>query len=232
MVLLHGFGLSPRTYRKTAVELAERAGVLVAAPWLFAVDGPWSHERATAALVAMLDAHGWDRVSLVGHSFGGGLQLELAARHPGRVAELVFVDTLALTHSWGLAHEALRPTTFLRLASAPALASFARSAASHPLQLARAAWWGFVSDRDGHAQAVRQARIPAHVLWAERDTLLSRRDGRAFANTLGATFTVARAGAGRGPIDHDWMYRHPGLFVDHLCEVGLAVTDGRCAASS
>src|SRR5579875_2652366 len=39
VVLLHGFGLSPRTYRKTAVELAERAGVLVAAPWLFAVDG-------------------------------------------------------------------------------------------------------------------------------------------------------------------------------------------------
>jgi pimeloyl-ACP methyl ester carboxylesterase len=40
-------------------------------------------------LVAYLDARGIDRATVVGVSFGGVLALELAARHPGRVAAVV-----------------------------------------------------------------------------------------------------------------------------------------------
>jgi O-succinylbenzoic acid--CoA ligase len=50
---------------------------------------PVSIERHVADLVAVLDAAGVDRAVLFGHSFGANVTLELAARHPGRVASVV-----------------------------------------------------------------------------------------------------------------------------------------------
>ena len=67
------------------------------------------------------------------------------------------------------------------------------------------------------------AGLPCHVLWANRDTLLSRRDGSEFARDLGASFTVVDRPKGAGPVDHDWMYRYPALFVVALILTAAAV---------
>jgi hypothetical protein len=64
--------------------------------------------------------------------------------------------------------------------------------------------------------------IPAHVLWANRDSILSRSDGERFAQELDATFTVASAPDGRG-LDHDWMFQQPDIFFEHLLGLGLKV---------
>jgi hypothetical protein len=61
------------------------------------------------------------------------------------------------------------------------------------------------------------------VLWANRDSLLRRQDGQELARELHASFTVADA---PGYVDHDWMYRHPRLFVEHLDQLGLSVLGG------
>jgi lipase len=53
---------------------------------------PWDFDRHVADLVHMLDAHGIERAPIVGHSFGGRLGLELAARHPERLDVLVLLD--------------------------------------------------------------------------------------------------------------------------------------------
>jgi hypothetical protein len=63
--------------------------------------------------------------------------------------------------------------------------------------------------------------VPAYVLWANRDSVLSRSDGERFASELGAPFIVARSPEGR-PIDHDWMFQQPELFFEHLIGLGLA----------
>ena len=44
-----------------------------------------------------------------------------------------------------------------------------------------------------------------------------------FARELHASFTVVDA---PGYVDHDWMYRHPHLFVEHLNQLGLRVLSG------
>jgi hypothetical protein len=50
----------------------------------------------------------------------------------------------------------------------------------------------------------------------------------AFARRLDASFTVAERPAGYGPIDHDWMFDDPDLFVRHLEKLGLhALSSGR-----
>ena len=53
---------------------------------------PWNLGTQVADLVETLDASGADRVDVVGHSWGGRLALELAARRPERVARLVLLD--------------------------------------------------------------------------------------------------------------------------------------------
>ncbi|HEY3064336.1 MAG TPA: alpha/beta hydrolase [Methylomirabilota bacterium] len=53
----------------------------------------YSTKEFTADLVALLDAEGWDRVVLIGHSMGGHNALSFAAWHPERVQALVVVDS-------------------------------------------------------------------------------------------------------------------------------------------
>ncbi|HZU78805.1 MAG TPA: alpha/beta hydrolase, partial [Acidimicrobiales bacterium] len=174
-----------------------------------------------------LDALGLERITCIGHSFGGGLEVGFAGDHPERVEELVFSDTLAVSEEWGLADEALRhPLGLLQLATPQAASAFALSWALHPRQMVAAAWWGFRSRRHDHVEAIAEAGIPAHVLWANRDSILSQQDGRQFAKALGASFTVASSAEGR-PIDHDWMFQDPELFLEHLDALDLRALRGR-----
>ena len=55
-------------------------------------DPPWNLGAHVGDLVDTLDALHLQRVDVVGHSFGGRLGLELAARHPERVERLVLLD--------------------------------------------------------------------------------------------------------------------------------------------
>ena len=91
------------------------------------------------------------------------------------------------------------------------------------MQLVRAAWWGFTSDRSDDIEKLVAAGIPCHVLWAERDSILLRSDGQHFAHDLHATFTVVNRPPGYGRVDHDWMFDDPELFAAHLEELGLEV---------
>jgi pimeloyl-ACP methyl ester carboxylesterase len=219
IVVLHGFGMSPSTYRCTAELLAGKARVVI--PDLFAFKGPWRYNRVLDAFAATLDRLDFKRVTLIGHSFGGALELGFAAAFPDRVVELVFSDTLAVSREWRLADEAARhPFGLLRLATPLAAFSFARTCLEHPRQLAEAGWWAFGDGRDGDIEAVAAAGLRSHVLWANRDSILSREDGREFAQKLGASFTIAESPDGVA-IDHDWMFQQPDLFVGELQKLGL-----------
>ena len=55
-------------------------------------DGSWDFETHVADLVETTDALGIERTDWVGHSFGGRLVLELAARHPERIRRAVLLD--------------------------------------------------------------------------------------------------------------------------------------------
>jgi pimeloyl-ACP methyl ester carboxylesterase len=221
MLLLHGFGLSPRLYRRSAEALADRGRVRVVVPSLYDVEGPWSPESALVHLVATLDQLGLDRFTAVGHSFGGCFQVGLAAACPERLIELVFCDTLASTRQWRLARQALRPANFLLLATAGSAIDFVHTWLTHPSQLVQAAWHGFAGDHRPQVEVIARSGIRSHVLWAERDTLLHREDGQEFASAIGASFDVIAPRPGGKTVDHNWMYRCPQLFADRIEELNL-----------
>lgn len=219
VVLLHGYGLCPRTYLDTVERLAERTRVLAPA-WLD-TPGRWSYPAALDALEATLDAHRVRRATLVAHSFAGALAVGLAARNPNRMAAVVLSDSLALNPRAALVRKAPSWMLLYRLATRRAAVDFLRSCLTRPADLLRAGWWGFISDRSDEIAAVTEARLACHVLWSERDTLVRREDGRILAGELHADFTVVSDPDGRGPVDHDWVFRHPGLVVRVLDELGL-----------
>jgi pimeloyl-ACP methyl ester carboxylesterase len=219
IVLLHGYGMQPATYLPMARLLGNRARVVI--PDLLALPERWTFDHALDCLELTLAEIGVEQVSLLGHSFGGGLELGLVCRSPARIVECVFSDTLGVHRGLSLAREAVHPFGIVRMATAPAVSSFSRSWATHPLQLAAAALWAFRSDRLSEIQICAALGLPCHVLWAEQDTILSRKDGREFARRLHATFTVAKRPPGYGPIDHDWMFDDPELFAQHLSDLGL-----------
>lgn len=153
-----------------ARRLADRARVVI--PAILQLPERWTFEHAIDCLELTLADLEADQVSLLGHSFGGGLELGLAARLPERIAECVFSDTLGVTSELGLASEALaHPLGDLRLVTVPAMSAFLRSWATHPAQLASAALWAFSSNRERECDLVAKAGFPCHVLWAERDTI-------------------------------------------------------------
>lgn len=100
IVLLHGWGISAMPYRETLQLLAQSH--LVIAPDLPSFAGSSylgfleSYGRYAELIVAMLDRLGLDRVHLVGHSFGGGIAMTIAAVERHRVASLTLIDTTGI----------------------------------------------------------------------------------------------------------------------------------------
>jgi pimeloyl-ACP methyl ester carboxylesterase len=221
LVLLHGFAMKPETYLPLARILGTKARIII--PAIFELQGAWTFRRALAKVQATLDYLDIDKFSLLGHSFGGGLELGLACEIPERVVECVFGDTLGMEERFGLAEEATsHPLGLLHMATPPATKAFFESIIGHPVQMLAAAMWGFTSDREPYIRCVVANRIPCHVLWASRDSLLARSDGEQFARSLHATFNVASEAG----VDHDWMFDDPELFAEHLYRLGLQVFGG------
>jgi len=95
VVCLHGVTGHGRRFRRLAEErLAPYRVVGVdyrghgSSTW----EPPWSVEQHVADLADTADALGIARAAWVGHSFGGKLVAELAARHPDRVERAVLLD--------------------------------------------------------------------------------------------------------------------------------------------
>jgi pimeloyl-ACP methyl ester carboxylesterase len=98
IVLLHGFPESHRTWRAVAPALARDFRVIAPDQRGFgASDKPagvenYRTERIVEDLIALADALGLARFTLVGHDWGGAVAWLAALRHPGRVERLAVVN--------------------------------------------------------------------------------------------------------------------------------------------
>ncbi len=101
VVLLHGFGESSYTWRRLIPELARSFRVVAidlnGFGWTERPRDPLSYTREgqERLILGVLGALGIERAQFVGHSYGGGLLLFLASRHPERLRSMVLVDTSA-----------------------------------------------------------------------------------------------------------------------------------------
>src|SRR4051812_6836215 len=87
VVMLPGFALPPAVYHRTAELLARRGRCRVLVPELYRVSGGWDYISIVARLRCSLDARDAERVTMIAHSFAGGVQLGFATRWPERIVE-------------------------------------------------------------------------------------------------------------------------------------------------
>ncbi|HTY34486.1 alpha/beta hydrolase [Mycobacterium sp.] len=103
LLALHGLTGYGGRWRHLAGYLPE---IAVAAPDLLGHGrsswaAPWTIDANVSALSALLDDDADAPVLVVGHSFGGGLALHLAAARPDRVAALLLLDpAVGLDGAW------------------------------------------------------------------------------------------------------------------------------------
>jgi proline iminopeptidase len=120
----HSFSViaGPRLERKlTMVYLDQRGSGRSERPW----DKAYSIELLVQDVEGLRKQIGAPRVALIGHSFGGTIALEYAARYPDRVSKVVFVDGLsdgpASMANWRLRLRQERPGEVARIVThAPA----------------------------------------------------------------------------------------------------------------
>jgi pimeloyl-ACP methyl ester carboxylesterase len=129
VILAHGLASNARIWDMVApilarqfrvVALDQRSHGLSEAP----ADGDYSFEPICADLRGVVEALGFERPVVVGHSWGASVAVEYAARYPDAVSGIVLVDggflTLGKRMTWPEAEERLAPP---RLAGTP-LAEF------------------------------------------------------------------------------------------------------------
>jgi len=98
ILLLHGFPESHRTWRAVVPELAREFRVVAPDQRGFgASDKPegvenYRTDRILEDLVALADAIGLERFTLVGHDWGGAVAWLAALRYPDRLSRLVIVN--------------------------------------------------------------------------------------------------------------------------------------------
>ena len=240
-LFLHGWGIGPHAYASSLVRLAGMGCTLVApgqpgfggTPPLSAAD--CSFEGYARWTAGYLDAVGVrDPIVVVGHSFGGGVALQLAHDFPDRVAGLVLCNGVGGRLDPGRpgAQGADRPLwrwghhlggDLLALSHAarvlPAvLGEAVPNLVHHPIALWRVA--GFVRQADLVAQAsvLRARRIPSVIVWSDRDAVVPFACFSALCGAAGVRGVVV-------PGNHSWIIADPDRFADvawrALVDVGV-----------
>jgi pimeloyl-ACP methyl ester carboxylesterase len=238
VVFLHGWGLSPRTYRQGLERLASR-GVRVLAPALPGFGGtvPLPAETLSLAgygdwLAAFLAEYAVaEPVTLIGHSFGGGVALRAAHDHPTLVEQLVLVDSIGgpvwanrgdlpvlmadrPVWDWGLhlvAH-ALSVRSFARVAPTIAVDAVPNFLL-HPTTLWKVGRLARSADLVHELEALRRHGPPVVLVWGRDDTLLPRACADSLAAALGDPEVVTVPG------DHSWLLAEPRRFAEVVADL-------------
>jgi pimeloyl-ACP methyl ester carboxylesterase len=223
LLFLHGWGLSPGCYAEGMSRLTA-AGVRVIAPCLPGFGGSDGPPLAGVDLHAyavrigrLLDVLGLDHPLFVaGHSFGGGVALQLATERPERVRSLTLVNSVGgapsrrtgiADASWwrwaaGAATE-LSPRHVARAAPSM-LRAFVPNVLRKPVTMALTARLALSASLADQAQALIARGLPVLFVWGDADRLIA-------PGELGAVAGVLPAQVVRGR--HGWLMTEPEEFA-------------------
>jgi pimeloyl-ACP methyl ester carboxylesterase len=192
LVFLHGWGLTPRSYARGLSRLTS-AGLRVIAPCLPGFGGsdalPLLHSgmrEQAARVAAALECAGLESPAfVVGHSFGGGVALQLATDRPDLVRSLTLVNSVGGAPGpgdrlsdrsyvrWAIgAMTELHPMEVVRLAPR-ALRDFIPSVVRHPLSSVTTGVLALRASLADEASRLVSNGMPLLLIWSDRDRLVT-----------------------------------------------------------
>jgi len=238
VVFLHGWGLSHRTYRH-GLELLVGHGVRVLAPALPGFAGTASLPEDALTLqgyaewvAAFLEEYGVDEpVTLIGHSFGGGVALHAAHLRPDLVGRLVLVNSIGGSvwsnrgelpvpmadrpmWDWGLhiAAHALSVRSFTRVMpviAADAVPNFVL----HPTTLWKVGRLARDANLVAELEELKERGLPVVIVWGRDDTVIPWACAESLAVALGKAEVVTVPG------NHSWLLADPTRFAEIITNV-------------
>jgi pimeloyl-ACP methyl ester carboxylesterase len=239
VLFLHGWGLNHRSYRHALRRLA-RSGLRVYAPAMPGFGGTDELPRDQFSLVGYaawvgrfldaVDVSG--KVTVVGHSFGGGVAIQFAHDATRRVSRLVLVNSIGGSvwrtdrrgrarymrdrpvWDWGvhLPADAFSLRELTRIA--PVIAADAvPNALFHPRSLWRIGGLARTADLTGELNDLRKRRLPVVILWGRNDTVLPEACLESMRAALGNPTVHTVDGS------HGWLLTSPGRFAEELTNI-------------
>lgn len=226
VVLLHGFGSSLHTWEPWAQTLSSAYRVIRFDLPGFALTGAdptgdYTVARSMQVLTALLDRLAVKSASVVGHSMGGKIAWNFAARHPERVDKLVLVspDGFATPgNPYGRQPEVsalaklmrfVLPKTLLRSSLAPAygdpsILTDAVVTRYHDLLLApgvRAAIIARMGQSviEDPAPALQSIQAPTLLIWGEKDAMIPLANAADYIRIIPGATLVSLLGLGHVP---------------------------------
>jgi pimeloyl-ACP methyl ester carboxylesterase len=215
VVLLHGQPGDRHDWDDVVASLAGSARVLVPDRPGYGTTGGNAGGFAAnaAAVIELLDRCGLCRAVVAGHSWGGGVALDLAERHPDRVDALVLVATVGGRGSVGRFDRVLGVALLGDLLSLGGLVALgvpplrrrvaARSAPDSPGRRLRPSWRSFMVEQrallnelPAISARLDRVRVPAVVVIGETDRIVRPSSQESLAGRLprAEVMRVARAG--------------------------------------
>ncbi len=238
VLFLHGWALSPASYRTGLAQVAAR-GAHVLAPALPGFGG--TDELPAAELTiggfarwvaGFLETAGVDGpVTVVGHSFGGGVAVRLAHDAPGVVSRLVLVNSIGGAvwatgadgprlmserpwWDWGLHLQAdLGPGGLLGRVVPVIVSDAATNALRNPLAVWKVAELARTADLREELEELRHRRLPVVVVWGRQDRVLPEASLAALRLALGDAEVRTVEGT------HSWLITDPDAFTEILTNV-------------
>lgn len=227
VVFVHGFGSRLEAFRDLQPALASERRTLAYDHRGFGeserVAGAYGPDAHADDLIALIRLAGYERVILVGHSYGGGVATKVALREPELVAGLVLIDAFLLdrqvpqTFRWakapvvgellfGAFYKEVPGEKYLlafhdeeRFVTAEALdemqAIMARPGSVHAaLETIRGMNYASWNDR------LSSLRAPSLVVWGKEDRVTPLSQGEAIASRLNSDRLEVIHGAGHMPL--------------------------------
>lgn len=233
VVFLHGWGLAQRSYKRALKRLVA-ADLRVYAPALPGGGGTaglpaaeLSLEGYAAWVVDFIEAAGIEEpVTLIGHSFGGGVAIRTAHDAPARVARLVLVNSIggsAWTDGkgviraiaqrpwwdWGLhLREDVLPWRQITRVLPVITEDLLPNLLHDPAALWRAAKIACTADLTAELEELKRRRLPVVIVWSKDDNVIPHASLATLRAALGDPQLITVPGS------HGWVISDPARFAE------------------
>lgn len=236
LLFLHGWALGYRCYG-AALNHLMASGWRVLAPGLPGLSGTPDLPRPQRSLAGYAD---WvaefcatqeaDGVVAVGHSFGGGVAVQLAHDFPELVSRLVLVNSIGGS-VWAGRHGVVRmmanrplwdwgvhfPADLLPLRQATrvvpvVLKDLIPNLLRNPVGVLHVAGIARTADLEAELSELRQRRLPIIVLWGQDDRVLPQLSLRSLHRAAGVDCITVPGG-------HEWLLADPAGFAEVMTNI-------------
>jgi len=251
-VLLHGWGLGHRPYR-AAIERLVELGCEVWAPALPGFGGTAGVPASEAGIDAyadwvadFLDEVGVDEpVLLLGHSFGGGVSIATAHRHPDKVRALVLVNSIGGA-TWRAATDGgvdqllvdrpwwdwslhfprdLLPVQQGRRVLPVVLREAVPNLLRNPAAMFRAGELARTADLTAELEELKRRKLPVMAVWGARDGVVPRASFEALCRAVGTEGEVVDG-------THSWLLADPAAFGEVMTNAVEVARLARAASTT